>query len=245
MGLFNKKPVATGICKVCGATKKVKDMTKDSLCFDCIVVESRIKQTLQSKKTDAVKSNEVNNILRTKQFKATKKIHNGIFDLEFDGVNKLFRYSKKPLNIFAFSEILDFQLIENGQTTTNNNLGNAVAGGLLFGAAGAIVGSGVNKKTKNEVTEFKINIILASEISNVLTINLLVGKSKRDSITFKSTKKIADTIIGELTKITATQSASSNSLSAHDEILKLKNLLDIEAITQQEFEAKKKQLLNL
>ncbi|MFN1845698.1 SHOCT domain-containing protein [Clostridioides difficile] len=37
----------------------------------------------------------------------------------------------------------------------------------------------------------------------------------------------------------------SISSSTADEILKYKNLLDIEAITQEEFDAKKKELLNL
>lgn len=36
-----------------------------------------------------------------------------------------------------------------------------------------------------------------------------------------------------------------NNVSVSDEILKLKNLLDVGAITQEEFDAKKKQLLNL
>lgn len=40
--------------------------------------------------------------------------------------------------------------------------------------------------------------------------------------------------------------ASSNAnISVSDEILKLKNLLDVGALTQEEFDAKKKQLLNL
>ncbi|EQE95041.1 short C-terminal domain protein, partial [Clostridioides difficile CD129] len=37
----------------------------------------------------------------------------------------------------------------------------------------------------------------------------------------------------------------SISSSTADEILKYKNLLDMEAITQEEFDAKKKELLNL
>lgn len=36
-----------------------------------------------------------------------------------------------------------------------------------------------------------------------------------------------------------------NQVSATDEILKLKSLLDSEILTQEEFDAKKKQLLNI
>ena len=46
-------------------------------------------------------------------------------------------------------------------------------------------------------------------------------------------------------KISAPQSAPSQTYSPADEILKYKNLLDAGAITAEEFEAKKKQLLSL
>ena len=41
------------------------------------------------------------------------------------------------------------------------------------------------------------------------------------------------------------QEANTNSLSSADELKKFKELLDMGVITQEEFDAKKKQLLNL
>lgn len=57
------------------------------------------------------------------------------------------------------------------------------------------------------------------------------------------------TLVSDLLKNYKIQAAMSSrqpqTCSAADEILKLKNLLDVGAITQEEFDAKKKQLLNL
>lgn len=50
--------------------------------------------------------------------------------------------------------------------------------------------------------------------------------------------------IQEYTKIDAAASPAANTVCA-DELLKLKNLLDMGILTQEEFNAKKKQLLNL
>ena len=66
----------------------------------------------------------------------------------------------------------------------------------------------------------------------------------------KSAKNINNTIHVVLDKIKKDNSqsekaSSASSISVADEILKFKNLFDMGAITQEEFEAKKKQILGL
>ncbi len=48
--------------------------------------------------------------------------------------------------IHRFEDIIDYELLEDGDLQIKGGLGSALAGGLTFGAAGAIVGASVGKK---------------------------------------------------------------------------------------------------
>ena len=69
-----------------------------------------------------------------------------------------------------------------------------------------------------------------------------------DSTTYKKIYDITNQIIVQFTEIKnlkETPIENNATVSTADEILKYKNLLDAGAITQEEYEAKKKQLLGL
>ena len=74
-------------------------------------------------------------------------------ELSIDFTHKLFSINR---NVYRFSELLDFDIYETeGETevkTKKHGVGRAVAGGLLFGAAGAVVG-GMTGKTSSTQTE--------------------------------------------------------------------------------------------
>lgn len=153
-------------------------------------------------------------------------------------------------DIFRFENIFNYELFEDGESLTKGGVGSAVAGGLLFGGVGAIVGGATGgKKTKQIVTEMNVKITLKdSYATNVYA--YICGKVKKSSINYTNYKKQAQLIVSELQLIIdqnkKTESLSSaQPVSAADEILKFKQLLDSGIITQEEFEAKKKQLLGL
>lgn len=71
---------------------------------------------------------------------------------------------------------------------------------------------------------------------------------KTDSIIYRSAKSNAEALMAKLTQITASNTNvahNDNSDSAADEIAKYKSLLDSGAITQEEYDKKKKELLNI
>ncbi|WP_197041716.1 SHOCT domain-containing protein [Robinsoniella sp. KNHs210] len=94
-----------------------------------------------------------------------------------------------------------------------------------------------------------IRISLNNKWISNMTIELLSSETKKSSMTYGLMKSSSERIISLLDLIVR-QSENvtdpvQNTSSVADEILKFKNLLDIGAITLEEFEAKKKQLLNL
>lgn len=163
-------------------------------------------------------------------------------------------FDKTNPDLFPFSALIDFELIEDGVSITKGGLGGAVVGGLAFGTVGAIVGNELGKKQKDIVNKMSVVINLRDEWVPKIEIPLITTETKKGSFVYKSNKDFAQQIISLLTIIADSQSqagSTSNveqqntSPSAADELLKFKQLLDMGAISQDEFDAKKKELLKL
>ena len=151
--------------------------------------------------------------------------------------------------VFKFSDIVDFEISENGHTIAEtktkggSGVGRAVVGGALFGPAGALVGA-TTKKKKATTTE--------KQVLDSMCVRIFLDNNEFTMVTIDGHDRMrsdAEGIISRLRKMKINSSlneeSTENSSSVADEILKFKQLLDIGAITQEEFEAKKKQLLKL
>lgn len=180
-------------------------------------------------------------------FKPTKEIGNYI---RFDDVTRTFIIgSKKKGSLYRYEDIVDYELLEDGETVTKGGLGRAVAGGILFGGVGAIVGGVTgHRKTKEICDSMKIKITLKDSIRPVEYIDLISSRTKKNGIIYKTCYNTAQEILSCLEIICAQQQQDhieAQPVSAADEIKKYKELLDAGAITKEEYEAKKKQLLGL
>ena len=170
--------------------------------------------------------------------------------MEIDENNKLWRlpYTSKNI-IFSYDDIISYELLQNGESITKGGLGSAIVGGAMFGGAGTIVGGITgSKKTKQEISEFRIKIITRNPYQTEVYVNFVpVGKVKTGSILFMSYNDSAQRILSQLALITdsASNATSNSSDGIPDEIVKYKKLLDQGIITQEEFDAKKRQLLQL
>lgn len=187
-------------------------------------------------------------------FNATKKI--GVF-MEIDD-NQMkwlipdgFLGKKKNPKIYNFSDIVDFELLEDGESITKGGLGRAVAGGVLLGGVGAVVGGITGgKKSKSICNSLKIKITVNNISNPVVYIDFIKAPTKKNSFTYKTVYNSAQECLSTLQLICNNQeqeveSVAATTISNADEILKYKNLLDSGVITQEEFDAKKKQLLGL
>ncbi len=98
-------------------------------------------------------------------FKSSKTIHFNKIHFAVDTDNKLINFTSQNENrTFGFSDLVSYELIEDGQTVTSSSTANAVAGGLLFGATGAIVGSTM-KKNMNLCAKMQLRISI-NDIAN-------------------------------------------------------------------------------
>ena len=124
----------------------------------------------------------------------------------------------------------------------------------MFGGVGAIVGATTGaKKTKAVVKSINLRITLNNKYIKLVNIELIPVSTncKAGSLTYKAYKITADHLISMLdSMIRQAQDANRpvsapTQLSGADEILKYKQLLDSGIITQEEFDAKKKQILGI
>lgn len=190
--------------------------------------------------------------------------------VDFDNDNKIMTIHRTGLfgsDIpIPYNNILDFDILEDnnsivkGKSRTKGGLGRAIAGGLLFGGVGAIVGGTTGKrKTKSKektieyVTSLRIKITVKDFVIPSVYIDLINSKTKADSSTARIASNAAQEIMSFLTIIdnennNLTDGAdieTQKPIDVTSEIRKYKELLDDGIITQDEFDAKKKQMLGL
>ena len=177
--------------------------------------------------------------------------------LSIDTVRKKFKIYPHFREI-PYAELVDYELYKDGGIMPKGGVGRAVVGGVLFGSTGSIVGA-ATRKHEDVITKLYINVVLDNDI-RMATINIINtqmdANSFSGSILLDTARRITadlDLILNE-NRRNREKSLQANietvitptvNTSAADEILKYKNLLDIGAITQEEYDAKKKQLLNL
>lgn len=257
------------------ALKELNNMSVDDI-RKRIDENKKIKEIEQAREQAKKEKEEEEKQLIIKQnneiherFKPTRQIRNNLF---IDDTNKLFAIQNKisgkiklDTPIFRFSELKDYEILEDNQTVSKTNietkkhgLGRAVVGGLMFGGAGAVVG-GLTGKTKGKSTTIseeycnKMQVkITTTDIKNpILYITLISFNTQRNSAIYKTALKEVNQISEMLESIkndnvnNAQETIKNSDTSPTEEIKKYKELLDMGAITQEEYENKKKELLGL
>lgn len=154
--------------------------------------------------------------------------------------------------VFKYDDIIDFELVKNGEvTSTKNGLSRGVVGGLLFGVAGATVGV-LTSNQKTVVNSLSVNIYTRHPSQPRVTISFLAGNTTFDtnSFVYSTMLNSAQDVIGRLFAMRgesehspASAAPAIQSASTADELLKFKQLLDAGAISPEEYEAQKKKLL--
>lgn len=177
------------------------------------------------------------------------KITDELGDLKVDKNNSVWwvkNYFGEP-KIRNFNEVIDYELVVNDNTVKGKGaFSRAVAGGLLFGGVGAVAGASTAKRV-TVVTALYINVYLKD--GTLERINFINTATKADSFTYNTMKDCAEKASALFTAMIADNESKNASpasvISVADEIAKYKKLLDDGAITEEEYNAKKKQLMEI
>lgn len=180
--------------------------------------------------------------------------------LTVDRSNKRFKF-RGDSNFYSFDDLVNYELCENNETIQIGGIGRAAVGGALFGDAGVAAGAQTGK-THNIVEKLYIRLSLKSV--GLKTITFIYSQADKSSFTYKRERKYADAVLSELDLILAENQSAAAQTAAQptpapvrqpsqpekspalvaDELLKLKQLLDMGVLSQEEFDRQKQKLLN-
>lgn len=161
-----------------------------------------------------------------------------------------------PELIFRYDEIKSYELVENGNLLAKGGVGLPPIGGLLFGSEGS--GMSANSEETNVCENLQIRINLENMATPKVFVNLIFKETDKDKKAYGQAFLTAQKILSILEFIChkdkpadaggepeENKKESAGTHSAADEIKKYKELLDMGAITPEEYEAKKAKLLDL
>lgn len=215
---------------------------------------SRIKQRIELlQKNDKDVQNERLDIIRAK-YKCGRVTNvgasltpNGILYGVWNSIQTYDAWSPENTKFVAFNDIDLFELKGSIHQEINTvggglNLDGALLGGLLFGGVGAILGSkiGTNVSTYTQDVDDRFIYMRSPKLPKDIVIAF---GNDVDSFLIELRKAIPEKEYSSTKGFVQTKSTSVKSVS--DELRNMKSLLDDGIITQEEFDAKKKQLLGL
>lgn len=270
MGLFGEKEK----CCICQKNEGKKQIIDGRVCWDCIHLAGPYlknkntfgyKQNSKQEFYEAI-TKSLENLDKSQGFSETDSYSNGgVTYIRVDDVHKqwVLPSGNPPEVYFSFSDIIDCELVEDGKTISEtkqkggSGIGRAAVGGMMFGPTGAVVGAVTKKKKavtkeKEILSTMSVRLILSNK--EFPTATIIIAKPpftevEKGSGHHENMRRTAEEIIARLSRMKIAACEDQNGIersgSEADEILKYKQLLDIGAITQEEFEAKKKQLLGL
>lgn len=211
-----------------------------------IHIENKAKERKEREKQE--KEKYIKEVIK---FVPTKKIGDYFY---IDEVNKKWTIPqgilKKEIDvskIHSYNEIISYELLENGEVVSSGGIGRAIVGGVLLGPVGAILGGITGHKTKSKCLSLQIKITLDNINNPTEYIDLVYITVKKNEPAYKEAIMYAQEIMSILQIICDARNVRDNNkeINNMEEMKKYKQLLDLEVITQEEFNQKKKELLNL
>lgn len=163
--------------------------------------------------------------------------------------------NNKLLSI-PFSKLIGCEILQDNEVT--GGIKRAIVGGVLAGGAGAIVGANT---AKTKVKSFIVVIYQDSLDLPQIPLTLISNETKKEHVDYKNANLFSSQVTASIKVLlhrqqndqtpsgspTQESSGTINKAAAKTDnieaIKKYKELLDMGIITQEEFEAKKKQLL--
>lgn len=155
-------------------------------------------------------------------------------------------------NVFSFESVVKFETDVNKYEVTVGKKGHpiarAVAGGVMFGTAGAIVGAMTTKNThrKEVYTGDRYVDIYYKDASQQSGINKrrLASADELVIVRLEECLKRVFEVNDEDMKNNNGMQVETTSIE-YEKLIELKKLLEMDIITQEEFNQKKKEILNL
>ncbi len=141
--------------------------------------------------------------LKEKGFNIDKQMSLGLRRAIYvDDTSKRFAISKgKNLKVYKYSDLLGFELNEDGGSVTQGRGLATLAGGLAFGTAGAVVAAMGKRKNTGICTDLSVNIFLNDLQDSNLLVKFIAKPMKKKGLNYQAVQKQSMELITLLTYI--------------------------------------------
>lgn len=235
-------------CPVCGGKLGLLNREKSAdgpICAGCSnFLFSKLGIRAAKQPTDVLAAYWATLEQRRKVFKETDSIYDGdALFVSIDNPNRLFCIGhrsgdKGPRMIYSFDEVAGYESDAPDDLTvteTKGGIARAVIGATVAGPVGAIVGAATAKTETRKGSRSKENVSIRFTIP--------LGETSLPTTVYPG--GMTDFLKNCKVSQEKPQAAAPAESSAADELLKFKQLLDMGAITEAEYNTKKSQLLGL
>lgn len=108
------------------------------------------------------------------------------------------------IKFLKFSEILSCETVQDNSTIMSGGVGRAIAGGILAGGAGAIVGA-TTRKSNDVVSDLRIKITTNNISDPLITIKLITSQIDKSSSLYKQCIEFAEEVQATIESIISQQ----------------------------------------
>ena len=140
--------------------------------------------------------------LQSNGFVKSKEAKAGFYTILVDDTNKKIAVTtKNSATYYNFTDVLDYELNEDGNTVTKGKGLATIAGGAVFGLVGAIAGASGKRKNEATCTSMIVRVTLNNLETPQLVIPFISAETKKDSLIYKTNLESAKNLIAVLTYI--------------------------------------------
>lgn len=255
-----RREITSANCLICGKSfgRSYKYMTSDgyALCLECRNAAITISpQEFLQEKDNYIKRHD--SLFFKENMEHVDHPHPALY---VNFTKQMFFYGGEWIDgvdsVFSFDSVIKFESEDTTYEVTVGKKGHpiarAVAGGALFGGAGAVVGAMTSKNTKHKETREgrKCISIYHRDSLKPDTVRKRTCYCDRDEDVVKLEECLKNVFeyrdSEQQYQEEPCNEATKNELASnYAELVELKKLLDMGVITQEEFDTKKKQILGL
>jgi len=172
-------------------------------------------------------------------------------------VNELGKYN---LSVYSYKDLLEVEVLEDGgsitKTARGSQLGGMLIGGLALGGVGAIVGGLSGQKNNiDKIKSMDLKLVINNIDNPLFIINFFKSVeskgSTRSGLLYNNSNELIkewhsrlSVLIKKADEEDKKSEKIKNTNSVADELIKLKELLKEEIISQDEFDKQKEKILN-
>jgi uncharacterized membrane protein len=148
--------------------------------------------------------------LQSINFLVSKKTEFGDIALYVDDTNKKWAIKTRrneEVKIFGYSDLLEFEVYEDGNSIAKGRAGSALVGGLLFGVVGAVVGGAGKKSISNTCKVLQLRIRVNNLYCPEIILDFINTETKKDSFIYRTNFEIAKNMAATLSYIHNSQAS--------------------------------------